>query len=164
MSSEANGHSTYHWTTLRYLVNPQREITVPIGVILWSEEQQRLSFRLPQQDERLPTVSGCDEVPVAQPRAHLAITRAKLEGWLRLGELSYQTVLNQPPSEGWWEAVDHLKSQTDKALGLDGAVLGLQQPAPDRGTVAHAPPTTSGGRMGPSLFPYKRCRLSSGRW
>ena len=54
MSSEADDRSTYNWITLRYLVDPLREITVPMGAILWSEEEQRLWFRLPQEDERLP--------------------------------------------------------------------------------------------------------------
>ena len=71
MSSEADGRSTYNWTTLRYLVDPRREITVPMGVILWSEDQQRLWFRLPQEDERLPTASGCDALPAARARAYL---------------------------------------------------------------------------------------------
>lgn len=51
MSSEADGPSTYHWTTLRHLVEPQREITVPMGVILWSEDQHRLWHRLPPEGE-----------------------------------------------------------------------------------------------------------------
>jgi hypothetical protein len=72
MSSEADGGSTYNWTTLRYLVDPQREITVPMGVILWSEEEQRLWFRLPQEGEQLPTASGYEDVPAAQARTHAA--------------------------------------------------------------------------------------------
>ena len=108
MSSEADDRSTYNWITLRYLVDPLREITVPIGVILWSEEEQRLWFRLPQEGERVPTASGCDGVAAAQTRTYLEITRAKLEGWLRLGELPYQTEPHPPLSEGWWEQVRRL--------------------------------------------------------
>lgn len=39
MPSEADGRPTYSWTTFRYLVNSQREIIVPMGVILWSEPE-----------------------------------------------------------------------------------------------------------------------------
>jgi hypothetical protein len=108
MSSEADGHSTYNWSTLRYLVDPQREITVPMGVILWSEEHRRLWFRLPQESERLPPASGCADVPAAQARTYLEITRAKLEGWLRLGELPYQVEPHPPLHEGWWEQARRL--------------------------------------------------------
>ena len=108
MSSEADDRSTYNWITLRYLVDPLREITVPMGAILWSEEEQRLWFRLPQEEERVPTASGCDGVDAAQARTYLEITRAKLEGWLRLGELPYQTEPHLPLSEGWWEQVRRL--------------------------------------------------------
>lgn len=77
LSSEAGGPSTHHWTTLRYLVDPRREITVPTGVVLWNEEQ-RLSLRPPQEGERLPTAGGCADVSAAQARAYLEITRAML--------------------------------------------------------------------------------------
>jgi hypothetical protein len=107
-SAEADRRSTYNWTTLRYLLDPQREITVPMGVILWSEDQKRLWFRLPQEDERLPTASGCADVPAEQARAYLEFTRAKLEGWLQLGELPYQAEPHPPLSEGWWEQVRRL--------------------------------------------------------
>jgi hypothetical protein len=46
-----------------------------MGVILWSEEEQRLWLRLRQQDERLPAPSDCDEMPAAQARAYLGIAR-----------------------------------------------------------------------------------------
>jgi hypothetical protein len=105
MSSKADGGSTYNWTTLRYLVDARREITVPMGVILWSEEQQRLWFRLPQEGEPIPTVCGCNSVPDAQARTYLELTRAELEGWHQLGELPYQTEPHPPLSEGWWEQV-----------------------------------------------------------
>jgi hypothetical protein len=108
MSSEADGRSTYNWTTLRYLVDPQREITVPMGVILWNEEEQRLWFRLPQEGERVPPATGCDGVPTAQARTYLEMTRAKLEGWHQLGELPYQTKPPSSLSEGWWEEVRRL--------------------------------------------------------
>jgi hypothetical protein len=108
MSFEADGSSAYNWTTLRYLVDVQREITVPMGLILWSEEEQRLWIRLPQEGEQIPTASGCDGVPAAQARTYLEITRAELEGWLQLGELPYQTEPHPPLCEGWWEQVRRL--------------------------------------------------------
>jgi hypothetical protein len=108
MSSEADGRSIYHWTTLRCLVDPQWEITASMGVILWSEEEQRRWFRLPREGERLPTPIGCAEVPVAPARACLEITRAKLEGWLQWGELPYRTEPHPPLFEGWWEQARRL--------------------------------------------------------
>jgi hypothetical protein len=108
MSSEADGRSIYNYATLRYLADPQREITIPMGVILWDEADRRLWFRLPEERERVPAASGCAGVPAAQARAYLALTRAKLEGWLQLRELPYQTEPPPPLSDGWWELVRRL--------------------------------------------------------
>jgi hypothetical protein len=74
MSSEAGGHSIYNWVTVRYLVDPQREITVPLEVILWSEEHRRLWFGLPRERERLPTPAAATTCP-PHSRAYLGIAR-----------------------------------------------------------------------------------------
>jgi hypothetical protein len=102
MSSGADDGSIYSCATLRYLVDPQREITIPVGVILWSEQQNRLWFRLPLEGESV------DGAPGAQVRGYLGIAREKIEGWHRLGELPYQTEQRPPLSAGWWEEVRRL--------------------------------------------------------
>jgi hypothetical protein len=96
---KADTGSTYSYAALRYLIDPQREVTVPFGVALWSADEGRLWFRLPHAEERI------DGVTTAQARAYGAIVRAKIEGWRRLGELPYQTETLQPLSDAWWEAV-----------------------------------------------------------
>ena len=53
-------------------------------------------------------VRTCADVPAAQARAYLETTRAKLEGWLQLGELPYQTEPHRPLSERWWEQARRL--------------------------------------------------------
>jgi hypothetical protein len=102
MSRKGGAGSTYSCATLRYLVDPGREITIPAGVILWSQPENRLWFRLPREGEAL------DGVPAAQARAYLEIIREKIEGWRRLGELPYQTAPLLPLSAAWWEEVRRL--------------------------------------------------------
>jgi hypothetical protein len=97
--SKADRESIYSYAVLRYLVEPQREVTVPLGVVLWSADQGRLYFRLPHEEERI------DGVPPAQARAYAEIARAKIEGWHARGELPYQKEPLAALGEGWWEAV-----------------------------------------------------------
>lgn len=78
-----------------------------MGVVLWSEEQ-RLWFRLPQQDERLPTPSGCADVPAAQA-ARLPGDDARQAGRLapvRRTSLSVRGA--RALAEGWWKQARRL--------------------------------------------------------
>jgi Protein of unknown function (DUF3037) len=100
--SKADTESIYSYAVLRYLVDRQREITVPIGIVLWSADQGQLWFRLPHEEERI------DGEPTVQSRAYGEIVRAKIEGWHQRGELPYQTEPLLPLSDAWWGAVGRL--------------------------------------------------------
>jgi hypothetical protein len=97
--SKADIDSIYSYAVLRYLTDSQREITVPLGVILWSADQGRLCFRLPRQHEEIVGA------PAAQARAYAEIARSKIQGWYELGRLPYQKEPLAPLSDAWWEAV-----------------------------------------------------------
>jgi hypothetical protein len=96
---KADDCSVYSCTTLRYLVDARREVTVPLGVILCSPEEGRIWFRLPGAGER---IAG---VPLAAARADLELVRSQIEGWLRLGQLPYAKEPLVPLSVAWWEQV-----------------------------------------------------------
>jgi hypothetical protein len=100
--SKADTDSIYNYAELRYLVDRQREITVPIGIVFWSANQGRLWFRLPHEEEQI------DSVPPVQARAYAEIVRAKIEGWHQLGELPYQGQPLERLGHAWWEAVRRL--------------------------------------------------------
>lgn len=102
MSSEADGHTTYNWTTLRYLADPEREITAPMGLILWSEEHRRRWFRLCREGERLPPqrLRRC----ARRTGARLSGDHAPQTGRLApVRRDPYQTEPHPPLSAGWRE-------------------------------------------------------------
>ncbi len=93
---------SFSYAVLRYLADAERGITVPVGIVLCSADQNSLRFRLPKPEERIP------EVAIAAALPFLQLARAKIEDWHASGELPYA---NDPPaslSEAWWEHVRKL--------------------------------------------------------
>ena len=84
---------------LRYLVDPEREITVPIGIVLSDEATGSLRFRLPGEGE---AVAG---ICLATARPYLEMARAQIEAWQRAGTLPYAREPLAPLSPAWWEQV-----------------------------------------------------------
>jgi hypothetical protein len=99
MSLKADDCSGYSGAALRYLVDAAREVTMPVGVLLWSQTSQQIWFRLPREGER---VEGVD-LATAQP--FLVAAQEKIEGWHRLGRLPYAKGPLEPLSVAWWEQV-----------------------------------------------------------
>lgn len=87
------------YAVLRYLVDPVRDVTVPLGIVLWSPEHGQLWLRLPRDGERV------DGASTRQARGYARLVRDKILGWRRLGELPYQTEALVPLSDAWWEQV-----------------------------------------------------------
>jgi hypothetical protein len=75
---------------LRYLVDSEREMTVPIGIALSNEAAEALRFRLPSEGEEVAGVCLSAAAP------YLEMARDQIEAWLRVGTLPY-TVEPLPP-------------------------------------------------------------------
>jgi hypothetical protein len=151
--SKADKESIYSYAVLHYLVDRQREVTIPFGIVLWNADHPQLWFRLPQENERI------DGEPNVRVRAYGEIARAKVEGWHQRGELPYQTEPLAPLSDAWWAAVGRLLqwrvrlgpvrvvTSCDPGVELERLYEALVQPlvpAPT-GIEAEAPP--SGQRL-----------------
>jgi hypothetical protein len=102
VQQKAVENSAYSCATLRFLVDAEREITVPVGVILWSAEEGRIWFRLPREGERIK------DVPLAAACSTLDLVRSQIEGWHRLEQLPYAKDTLQPLSAAWWNQVRRL--------------------------------------------------------
>jgi hypothetical protein len=94
--------SSYSCATLRYLTDPVREITVPVGVILWEAESHWYAFRFPQNEERVLGVA----IQTAQP--HLDMAQQQIEAWLRADRLPYAEPQPKRLTRAWWEHVQKL--------------------------------------------------------
>jgi hypothetical protein len=102
MLPKVDSNSTCSYATIRYLTDAERNITVPVGVALWNKKSHWFRVRLPQENERIKDVSAASAIP------HLEAARAKIEGWLRRGELPYATEPLAPLSDQWWDHVQRL--------------------------------------------------------
>jgi hypothetical protein len=119
MQQPVESSSSYSCATLRYVTDPIRDISLPVGVVLWRHGQQgaepRLHFRLPNVQERV------EDLAVARALPFLNAARAQLEGWLARGELPYCADPPPPLSDRWWEHARRLlkfsvRLETPRAL------------------------------------------------
>ena len=92
----------YSYTTIRYLIDADRNIDVPVGIVLCNADKKQLLFRLPTEDERITNV------PNATANVSLEATKAKIENWLETGRLPYAQENLIPLSEAWWTQVRKL--------------------------------------------------------
>src|SRR5262249_22622520 len=113
-------------TVLRYLVDPERDVTVPVGVILSSQKPGKVWFRLPHVGEEI------DGVSLAAARPYLEMARIQIEAWLRAGTLPYATEPLPPLSDEWWAQVRRLmqwrvRLDVTRPIDCDAAEAGLEQ-------------------------------------
>jgi hypothetical protein len=96
MSVQATSRS-FSYAVIRYLVDAERDVSVPIGIALTAPDEGYLRFRLPQEGERIP------DVPTAAAKPVVELARTKIEHWLRTGEVPYAKQPLEPLSEAWWD-------------------------------------------------------------
>jgi hypothetical protein len=85
----------WHVATLRYLIDPEREVLVPVGVVLFAEGVSLWGVRTLRKEEFLSGVAS-ESLP------GIALMRDLLVGWLASGELPYATDAVTPYSLAWW--------------------------------------------------------------
>ncbi len=84
---------------LRYLVDQEREITVPAGIVLSDQGTGCMWLRLPHEGEAIAGVC------MVTARPYLEMARAQIEAWRRSGTLPYALEPAPPLSPAWWEQV-----------------------------------------------------------
>jgi hypothetical protein len=89
-------------TVLRYLVDAERDVTVPVAIVLSHEETGQLWFRLPREEEQIAGVSQGEIMP------YLELARDQIVAWHRAGTLPYAPEAPPPLSAAWWAQVRRL--------------------------------------------------------
>lgn len=104
MQSAVDSNSIFcnKYATLRFVVDPDRNVSVPVGVALWGPDPDSLKIRLPEKDERF---QGAD---VAEAYPYLELVCSQIRSWLRKGSVPYQREPLRPLSDEWWEQVRRL--------------------------------------------------------
>lgn len=85
----------WYTATVRYLVDLDREVSAPVGVILFADGIPVWGIRTPRPEE---TLSG---VPI-EAGAGIALMRDLIRGWLESGDLPYASTELPPYSLAWW--------------------------------------------------------------
>lgn len=83
------------YAILRYVKDAKRDVSMPVGVALWSEEAHWVGTRFLSPRETLATIGGADY-------AFISLVHDKIENWLKTGSLPYDEQKSSPASDGWW--------------------------------------------------------------
>jgi Protein of unknown function (DUF3037) len=93
---------SFSYAVFRYIKDPQRDLSVPVGVALWSPDAQYVRFRFTEPSDRAKGINKTDDLP------HIAVTERKLQDWIEHGQLPYQDRPMTPITDEWWRHVRNL--------------------------------------------------------
>jgi len=99
---ETRSSSTFSYAVFRYMKDTKREIAVPIGVALWSEDAKWVGFRVVSSDQRVSRISRKGDFPF------INVFAQKLDSWLVSNHLPYQDQTVTPTSDAWWRHLQKL--------------------------------------------------------
>lgn len=102
MQSKEASCSADRCIILRYLVDVEREMTAPVGIVLSNQDEGRLWFRLPREGEEV------EGIPISTAIPYLEMARDQIEAWSRGTSLPYTPASPTPLSAEWWEQVRRL--------------------------------------------------------
>jgi hypothetical protein len=94
--------SAASFTVLRYLVDAERDMAIPVAIVLSHQETGRLWFRLLYEDEQIAGASLGEMMP------YLELARDQIAAWHRAGTLPYAHEALAPLSTAWWAQVRRL--------------------------------------------------------
>lgn len=102
MQLQADMSSTSRYAVFRYVTDPQRDVSLPVGVALWRTDGEEIEVRFLAQDEIVRGASS------PEARQFMDNTQANVRDWLESGELPYGTSDMSPLSDAWWELLGDL--------------------------------------------------------
>jgi len=98
----STAQSSFSYAVFRFVKDAKRDISIPVGVALWSEEANWLNVRLVKSNERLPRISRKSDGPF------IDVFQKKLNDWLSAGQLPYGEKSVKPTSDAWWKHLQKL--------------------------------------------------------
>jgi hypothetical protein len=99
---ETRSSSTYSYSVFRFVKDARRDISIPVGVALWSEDANWYAIRLIQPNEKIPRISRTTDQPF------IGIFTQKLNAWLAAQDLPYSERTLKPASDAWWAHLQKL--------------------------------------------------------
>lgn len=93
---------SFSYAVFRYVKDAQRDISIPVGVALWSEDANWMDVRIVQPSERLPRISRRTDAPF------IDVFERKLRDWLSSGQIPYGEASLLPTRDAWWRHLQKL--------------------------------------------------------
>lgn len=107
---------SYSYAVFRYTKDPKRDVSIPVGVALWSPEAEWVKTRLIRPTERVPKLNRTEDYP------YIDLVARKMENWLTARRLPYQTEDAAPTSDSWWRHLQNVlihKVRVSEPLSID---------------------------------------------
>jgi hypothetical protein len=84
------------YAVFKYVKDPGRDITIPVGVALWSGDAGFAETRFVSEQEHVKGVSRTEDLP------YIDLVRMKIADWRDQRKLPYQDLELSPYSDDWW--------------------------------------------------------------
>ena len=107
---------SFSYAVFRYVKDAQKDLSVPVGVALWSTEARFVRFRFAEQSDRAHKISKTEDLP------YINLVERQLRDWIDRRELPYQKERMLPDSDEWWRHVRELlihKVRVSEPLPID---------------------------------------------
>ncbi len=88
--------SSFSYSVFRYVKDSRRDISVPIGVALWSQEARWVKVRFVLPQEKVARVSKTADFP------YINLVSKRVMNWLKDESLPYLERPEEPSSDTWW--------------------------------------------------------------
>src|ERR1700683_5538943 len=90
------GPSSFSYSVFRYIKDARRDISVPVGVALWSHDAPWVQIRFVSAHEKVARVSKVSDFP------YIELVSKRVTNWLQGEPLPYAKVRDAPNSDSWW--------------------------------------------------------------
>jgi hypothetical protein len=101
MTNTATSRSSFSYSVLAYVTEDLKQLSVPVGVVLWGENPDNTRIRIIQEGEKVKGVKSPAHV-------FIRLAKAKIENWILHGVLPYATRDLRPGTDEWWRHVSKL--------------------------------------------------------
>ncbi len=92
----------FSYAVFRYVKDAKRDLSVPVGVALWSQDLSWARVRFLQRTERVPGVNKQHDFP------YVDLVARKVESWLSSRRAPYLGEGVSPSTDAWWQHVREL--------------------------------------------------------
>jgi hypothetical protein len=88
--------SYFSYSVFRYVKDARRDISIPVGVALWSKDASWVQVRFVTPEEKIPRVSRATDFP------YINLVSKRVKNWIHGEPLPYSEGRESPSSDAWW--------------------------------------------------------------